>query len=459
MIYILILVVNYSFAEKIDSLNVDKKPNILFISVDDLNDFPFFAGVYPDAITPNIDKLAQSGISFENAHTQYPMCGPSRSSVMSGLYPSKIPGKERIKDEKLSEYANEYGTKLLHQYFADYGYKTLAVGKLCHYHVPKGSVNESGGRGSFDAGVGRLKRNYANPKTNTDWAVVDKDDKEFPDYQSADWVINKLNQKHEEPFMLMVGFLRPHVPWYVTQKWYDLYDVNKIKLPKYKKDDLDDVPEISKLVNRQVYMPTTDWAIENNQWRNIMHAYLASTSFVDAQVGRVLDALKKSEYNENTIIVLWSDHGYHLGEKNVFQKHTLWERSSHVPLIFSGPGIPKGSRNKQPVGLIDVYPTLVELSGIPVNIKNDGHSLLPLINNSVSEWPFDTFTMYKKGNYAIQSDRYRYIRYNDGAEELYDHKNDKDEWKNLVGKKKFEEVRKILSLKLDSMKFKDSEEW
>ncbi len=458
---LMFFLISLFFPKEIFSQKNKNKPNVLFISVDDLNDFSTFQNIYPDAITPNIDKLAASGINFNNAHTQYPMCGPSRSSLMSGLYPTTVRGRrERIKDEELQQNVKNLGSSLIHEYFAKHGYKTMAIGKLCHYHVPKNSVDVSGGRGAFDAGIGRLKANYQNPKTNTDWAIVDKPDEEFPDYLAADWTINELNKDHEDPFMLMVGFLRPHVPWYVTKKWFDLYDSEKITLPKYIKDDLDDVSEFSKNINRQSYMPSTDWAIENHQWRNIIHAYLACVSFVDYQVGRVLKALENSQYKDNTIIVLWSDHGYHLGEKNLFQKHTLWERSSHVPLIFSGPGIKKGSCTNEVVGLLDIYPTLVDLCGLPKNVKNEGHSLVPLIKNPKLKWPYNSFTSWKSGNYAVQSKRYRYIRYKDGSEELYDHKKDPNEWKNQVNNKKLLKIKLELSTKLDEMNFKDvHEKW
>ena len=433
-----------------------EKPNVLFIAVDDLNDFPAYTGRYPEAVTPHMNRLAKSGTIFENAYCQFPTCGPSRSSLMSGMLPTTIGGYHKLKDEALQQRAAELQTKLLHEYFADQGYETLAVGKICHNHVPEGSVDASGGRGSFDAGIGRLRKNWANRGTGTDWTVVDKPDAEFPDHQAADWAIKKLQGEHDRPFMLMVGFLSPHVPWYVPQKWFDLYDPTKLTLPPYQADDLEDVPALAKELNIRPEMPRTEWAIENDQWRQILHAYLASVSFTDHQLGRVLDALDASPYKDNTIIVLWSDHGYHMGEKNTFQKHSPWERSGHVPLIFAGAGIGEGKHCQRVVNLLDIYPTLLELCGLPPNQRNEGRSLAPLIDSPELPWPYPGITSWRKGTGALQTERFRYIRYKDGSEELYDHVDDPNEWTNIAAKPEMKEVIASFSKQLDKLNLPDS---
>ncbi len=260
----------------------------------------------------------------------------------------------------------------------------------------------------------------------------------------------QLQSKHDKPFMLMVGFLRPHVPWYVPKKWFDLYDKGKLTLPPYDKHDLEDVPAIAKQISILKQMPRTDWAIENDQWRNIVHAYLACISFSDNQVGRVLAALEKSPYADNTIVVLWSDHGYHMGEKNTFQKHSLWERSSHVPLVISGPGIKVGERCDRVVSLIDLYATLLDLCDLPENPKNEGHSLKPLLKDPRKEWSYPAITGWENNSFAIQTEGYRYIRYGDGSEELYDHQSDLKEWTNLAGKPELEPVRRELAAELSN---------
>ncbi len=438
------------------ALKAQNKPNVIFIAVDDLNNYPSYTKAYQGAITPNMDKLAGQGIVFDKAFCQWPTCGPSRSSIMSGLLPTTIGGKEKMTDEKLQERAKELGTKLLHEYFADYGYKTLAGGKICHKHVPEGSVDESNGRGSFTAGLGRMGVNYKSEKTSTDWAAVEKPDNEFPDYELASWGVEKLEEKHEKPFFLMLGFLSPHVPWYVNKKWFDIYDKDKIELPPYLKNDFDDIPQFSKGANIQTHMPSTEWAIKNNQWRNILHAYLASISFTDAQLGRVLKALDKSEYRDNTIVVLWSDHGYHMGEKNTFQKHSLWERAGKVPMIISAPFLNKGKRVNKQVGLLDMYPTLLELCGLPKNNKNEGRSLVPLLKDVDREWPYSVTTSWRGGNFAIQNDRYRYLIYTNGEEELYDHKNDPNEWNNIAENPEMMSLKKEMKMSVDLKKLENT---
>jgi arylsulfatase A-like enzyme len=438
------------------AVHAGAKPNVLFIAVDDLNDFPSFVGRYPDAKTPNMDRLAKRGMVFTNAHCQFPLCGPSRASIMSGLLPSKLTFSNHMKDETLQERARGHGTELLHTYFAKNGYKTMAVGKICHRHVPKGSVDESGGRGGFTEGTGKLKKNWHQDGTSTDWAMAPERDKELPDHEAAAWAVGQLGAGHDKPFFLMVGFLRPHVPWYVPKKWFDLYDKDAITLPPYRKDDLDDLPEMARRISILEQMPRTDWAIRNKQWRNIVHAYLACISFADHQVGKVLDALDASPCKDNTIVVLWSDHGYHMGEKNTFQKQSLWERSSHVPLVFAGPGVKGGGRCDRVVSLLDIYPTLLELCGLPENRKNEGHSLAPLINDPEKDWPYPAIIGWRENSFAVQDERFRYIRYGDGSEELYDHRKDLDEVTNLAGDSDFEKTRREMAgvlkaaVKLDS---------
>jgi arylsulfatase A-like enzyme len=420
------------------------KPNVVFISIDDLNDFPSFLKCYPDAKTPNMDRLAERGLIFTRAHCQFPLCGPSRASVMSGLLPATLGYDSQMKDDALQNRARALGTELMHVWFRDNGYKTMAVGKLCHSHVPENSIDMSGGRGSFSGGTGSLKANWHQNDTTTDWAMAPEKDEDLPDHKAAEWAVARLQEQHDKPFLLMAGFLRPHVPWYVPKKWFDLYDKEKITLPEYRADDLDDVPKISKEINILPQMPRTDWAIENNQWRNIVHAYLACISFTDHQVGKILDALDKSPYRDNTIIVLWSDHGYHMGEKNTFQKHSLWERSSHVPLVIAGPNIDGKRRCERVVSLLDLYPTLIELCKLPTNTKNEGRSLVPLLQDPNQTWEHPAIIGWEKNSFAVQNEQYRYIRYGDGSEELYDHKNDPHEWTNIAGKQDTTSIKQQL---------------
>lgn len=430
---------------------VADKPNVLFITIDDLNDMPGFMGRYPDAKTPHLDRLAERGMVFTEAHCQFPVCAPSRASMLSGFYPYPAGFEKRAKDSIALKLTRKRGGKLLPEYFRDHGYHTMAVGKILHRHVPKGVVDESGGRGSWNRLPSGERLNWDSPSggTITDWGVYPGDDSEMSDHQAADWAIERLETQQDKPFLLMVGFLRPHVPWHVPQKWFDLYpNPEELTKPAFLEEDLEDVPQFARDMNIYPHMPRTEWAIKTGQWRHMLHAYLACTSFVDHQVGRVLDALKASPHADNTIVVLLSDHGYHLGEKNTFQKQTTWERASHVPLVFRGPGVTPGARCDRPVGLIDVYPTLVELCGLPGNRKNEGRSLLPLIKKPSREWDYPVLISWRQNSHALQTERYRYIRYPDGSEELYDHTTDPNEWTNLADSPGHQAIRAELAAHL-----------
>jgi len=324
-----------------------KKPNVLFISVDDLNDWAGYRGD-TQVISPNMDRLAKEGTWFSKAYCQYPVCGPSRASVMSGLYYHQLESpKLQAVDKFVEDKVQSMGSELLHGYMKKHGYKTMAVGKILHKHLPKKNLDASGGRGKWnhnrDEDGEQVESNWNSNKTLTDWAYYDGKEKKMSDSKAAKWAVEQLQQDHEKPFMLMVGFLRPHTPWHVPKKYFDMYDREKITLPPYLVEDLEDVPEAGRATINAGY-PRTEWAKKENQWQHIIQSYLASITFVDTKVGQVLDALKESPYHDNTIVVLWSDHGYHMGEKNTFQKHTLWDRSASVPVIISLPASMKGEK-------------------------------------------------------------------------------------------------------------------
>ncbi|MFC7337782.1 sulfatase [Haloferula chungangensis] len=426
-------------------LHAADKPNVIFIAVDDLNNWTGFAG-HPDAITPNMDALASGGVHFSRAYCSYPLCGPSRASLMSGVYFAELnASKTQPSDSEVEERIEAMGSSLLHTYMGNHGYKTMAVGKILHNHVPSGSVDLSGGRDSWDfnenASGTRVRSNWPpdlNPDTAatlTDWGLYVGDkgagtEADMSDSKSAEWAVARLQESHDEPFMLMVGFLHPHVPWYAPQKYFDMYDPAELTLPAYHPEDFDDIPSAG-LDNINDGYPRTEWAIENDQWRNMVHAYLANVSYVDTKIGEVLDALESSPYASNTIVVLWGDHGYHMGEKNTFQKHTLWDRSGVTPLIIKAPGMGTNAECGRVVSLLDIYPTLLDLCELPPNEKLRGRSLRPLLESPASPWDFPAFT-YKGGTKSVQYGDLRYIGYADGSQELYDHSEDPDEWTNLV---------------------------
>lgn len=411
------------------------RPNILFIAVDDLNDWAGYRG-HKDAITPNMDRLARQSTWFTRAQCQYPLCGPSRASIMSGMFYHTLNLKElQAKDKDVAKASRALGSSLMHAYFKKHGYKTMAVGKILHRHIDKENIDLSGGREKWDtyrdAQGNRKKINWPSNKTLTDWDIWKGKESDLSDWKAARWAVERLGEKHDKPFMLMVGFLHPHVPWYAPKEDFDRYDKEKLTLPPYRKDDFDDIPEEGRNLLNDGY-PRTEWAIQENKWRDIVHAYLANITFVDRQIGKVLDALEKSPYADNTIIVLWGDHGYHLGEKNTFQKDTLWNRSAQAPLMIKAPAVTTGKRCDRVVSLMDLYPTLVDLCELPENKKLQGRSLKPLLNDPEQSWDYPAFTFRKDNGRSLQYNHWRYIEYGDGSMELYDHRKDPNEWTNLA---------------------------
>jgi len=417
-----------------------ERPNVLFIAIDDLNDWVHCLNGHPQAKTPNIDRLASQGTLFTNAHCQAPLCGPSRASVLSGMYPFNSGNYFQVADNDIKK-ANDktINIEFMPDYFEKFGYKTMGVGKIYHNGDKSKTFDQYGGMFSI-YGPMPAKRLHYDPSwfpdkkgyTHTDWGMFPEHDSMMTDFKSADWAISRLQEKHEKPFFLAVGFVRPHVPWYAPPKWFDLFPVNEIQTPPYKPDDFNDIPEMGKRVSYAPMMPTTEWLIETNQWKDVVQAYLACIAFVDAQIGRVLNELENSDYAKNTIVVLWSDHGYHLGEKNRLAKMAIWERDTRVPLIFRIPGNKQGQRCSAPVQLIDIYPTLVDLCGLKPYQLAQGHSLVPLISKPERHWPFKAISVHGEGNVAIRDRQYRLIQYEDKSMELYDLINDPNEWKNLV---------------------------
>jgi arylsulfatase A-like enzyme len=441
LILILGLLMLYACGKKKDKIVPEKEahPNVFFIAVDDLNNMLGSLKAYPNAKTPNIDRLASRGVLFSNAHCQAPLCGPSRASVMTGLRPSTTGIYGMIPDDKIrSENTATNDIIMLPEYFKNNGYHTMGIGKLFHSHAPEGMFDESGGRvqrfGPYPDkrfvwdGFGTSDRkNYG--RTNTDWGAFPEADSLMPDHRSVDWAINRLNRKYDIPFFIGVGFLRPHVPLYVPQKWFDMHPLDSIETVAYRADDLDDVPPVAMQINDLPMMPSTDWAIKSGEWPKIIQAYLACVSFVDYEIGRLLEALEKSEHANNTVIVFWSDHGYRLGEKGTFAKHALWETATKAPLLFVAPELPKGIVIDEPAEMLSIYPTLLDLCRLPAYGRNEGKSLVPMMLGEDEETSV-AITTFGMNNHAVKSNRFRYIRYEDGGEEFYDHTNDPNEFTN-----------------------------
>ena len=447
--YLILLVVLFGI-----KVSAQQSPNVVFIAVDDLNDWVGCLKGHPQTVTPNIDKLAAKGMLFTNASCPAPICGPSRAAVMTGLLPVTSGNYLQLDDLDIKK-SNE-ATKnsiFLPDYFEQHGYTTMGVGKLFHLGDNAHVFDEYETVSKNLYGPLPTKRINYNPEwfgkpkgTDTDWGAFPEDESEMPDFKSAAWAVEKLQSNHQKPFFLAVGFVRPHVPWYVPQKYLDRFPLDKIQTPPYLKSDMDDVPKLGQMVAEVPMMPTTDWLIETNQWKNAVQSYLACINFVDEQVGKVLDALEKSQYAKNTIVVLWSDHGYHLGEKNRFAKAALWQRDTRSVLIFKSPQAKENTKCDKPVQLLDIYPTLTDLCKLPKNKTNDGHTLLPLIQNPMDyKWPYVAITAYGKGNIAVTDSRYRLIQYEDNSTEFYDLFADPNEWNNLSADKKYK--REIERLK------------
>ncbi|MDC1402583.1 sulfatase [Flavobacteriaceae bacterium] len=423
--------------------HAQNKPNVLFIAIDDLNDFVNCMGGTVRAHTPNIDKLAKAGTLFTNAHCQAPICGPSRASIMTGLYPSTSGNYLQLKDKDIvkSNKATEQAV-FMPDYFEQFGYKTMAVGKIYHNGDAAKTFDEYGGKFAWMGPKPKERFNYDPSKiegktgsTQTDWAAYPEQDSLMTDFQSAKWAVNKLQQKHDKPFFMAVGFVRPHVPWYAPQKWFDMYPLDQIQTPPYNPNDFDDIPPMGQRVSEVPMMPTTEELIKTNQWKEVVRAYLACITFVDAQLGKVLDALENSEYASNTIVVLWADHGYHLGEKNRFAKQALWERDTRTLLIFKTINGEKDQSCDAPVQLLDIYPTLTDLCQLPEYKMAEGRSLTPFLKNADVKATYPSLSFYGVGNVAVRNDRYRLMQYEDGSMEFYDMKKDPNEWKNLAGEK------------------------
>jgi choline-sulfatase len=414
------------------------QPNVLFIAIDDQNDWIGSMGGHTMAKTPNLDALAARGTNFLNAHCQATLCNPSRTSLMIGLRASTT-GIYGLAPwfRKVEAFADRVA---LPQHFKANGYQTLCGGKV--YHLGGGGPAKQ--EAEFDIlgpnfGIGAkptTKLVGPTPMGNNplmDWGAFPHQDEDKGDYKLASWTIEQLDKvPKDKPFFLAAGFFLPHVPCYVTQPWLDMYPDDDSILPAVKQDDREDTPRFSWYLHWELPEPRLAWLKSNHQWRNLVRSYLASTTFVDAQIGRILKALDEKGLTENTIVVVWGDHGWHLGEKLISGKNTLWERSTRVPLIFAGPGVAGGARCMQPAELLDIYPTLIDLCSLPVRSDLEGHSLKSQLNDAKAkrEWP--AITSHNQGNHAIRSENWRYIIYADGTEELYDMVNDPREWVNLA---------------------------
>jgi arylsulfatase A-like enzyme len=439
------------------------KPDILFVAIDDLRDWVGYLG-YDQVKTPNLDKLSARGLTFTRGYCAAPACNPSRAALMSGLRPSTsgcytnaIDWRPLITD-----------TPTLPIHLRSQGYYVCGAGKIYHggfarrsdwddyLGAGRGEASEEGNAAQRQAkaGKGKNKAKAAEvPAGARDPGGVggirfkplpDARDEDMPDYRTVDYALQQLNSKHDKPLFVACGLVKPHMPWDVPQKYFDMYPLDKIELPKVLKDDLADVPPAGVRMAR----PDGDHAamLASGRWKEAVQAYLATITFCDAMIGRLIDGFDKSPNKDNTIVILWSDHGWHLGEKEHWRKFALWEEATRAPFLIIAPGVTKaGSVCNQPVDYMNIYPTLCDLAGLPLPKHLEGVSMKPLLADPSAKWDRPAITTHGYQNHAVRTAKYRYIRYENGDEELYDEVADPQEWKNLAGDPSLASIKKQLA--------------
>ena len=434
------------------ALHAAGRPNVLFIAIDDLNDWTGFLGGHPQAKTPNMDRLALRGVNFRNAHTVAPGCSPSRNALLfgvqpfhSGLYP--FYETDRVDPAVLDRYTS------LPELFKKHGYRTYASGKI--HHGTAWTYEQDGGSREWTEHNARKIASLPPLVYEPEAGYVQGQSRKMAfcptvsplehhrDYVTARFGVEILNREHDRPFFLAVGFHKPHLPFIAPRRFFDLFQ-DGVEAPPVKADDLAD---ISWVARRNVRLRDDLRYRQEDAWEDVRRAYLASIAWTDWNIGLVLDALDESPYGDSTIVVLWSDHGYHLGEKRSFRKFSLWEESTRVPFIIwdtrSRAG--EGRHTDEPVSLIDIYPTLAELAGLSKPSYVDGESLVPLLEDPARKRESPAITTWGRGNYTVRTDDWRYIRYFDGSEELYRHTTDPQEWHNLAGEPSLQKLKRELA--------------
>lgn len=420
-------------------------PNVLFIAIDDLRDWVGYLGKNTQVKTPNLDRLAKRGVYFTHSYCAAPVCNASRTALCSGLRPATTGVYENNVDWRR---VIPDSAPMLPQWFKSHGYYCAGAGKIYHEayrresdwseYLTKGAVDpgdledgpraqkkKAGRKGSEDGGVGGIK-----------FQPLDCNDKDMEDYDSVSYCLKHLNRPHDKPLFLACGLHKPHMPWNVPRKYYDMYPLDKIELPKVLPNDLDDIPPSGVRMAK----PEGDHAaiVKSGRWKDAVQGYLATITFCDAMVGRLIDGFDKSRYKDNTFIVVWSDHGWHLGEKEHWRKFALWEEATRSPLIWIVPGVTKpGAACDRTVDFMHVYPTLCDLCDLPKPGHVQGESIRKLLEKPDAPWDTPALTTYKYKNHAVRSEQWRYIRYENGDEELYNNAQDPLEWTNLAMKPEY----------------------
>jgi arylsulfatase A-like enzyme len=411
-----------------------RRPNVLFLAVDDLRDWVGYLGAHPQTKTPYIDALAARGVYFTRSYCAAPVCNGSRAALMSGLRPSSTGVYENQADWR-TVVSEELP---LTAAFRRAGYYVAGAGKIYHGSFERRSewddylaLRHRDPQPTGNDGVGGIK-----------FAPLDCRDEDLADWQITSWCIEQLGKRHDKPFFLACGLHKPHMPWNVPRKYYEMFPLDSIQLPPVKENDLADVPPAGIRMAR----PQGDHAaiLASGRWKEAVQGYLAATAYTDMNIGRLLAALDRSPYKDNTIICFWCDHGWHLGEKEHWRKFALWEEATRSPLIWVVPGIKPG-RCDRPVDFMSIYPTLMELCGLAMPAHVEGTSIRPLLADPSAAWNMPALTTYHFQNHAVRTERWRYIRYANGDEELYDQQADPHEWTNLADRPEHAQVKAELA--------------
>ena len=493
------------------------RPNVLLIVCDDLNDYVNGLNGHPQARTPHLERLAETAVSFTRAYTNNPICAPSRSSLLTGIYPHTSKNHHFAKWYRNPVLKN---SRTMMDHFRQNGYQVVGSGKLMH-HLRREEWTEFEHQADYGPFWHRAGKRIAHPGVPEPYASIGPVDGSYgaledvpppekraegegwiygawgkvepmrcrsaedrdptPDERNVAWAVQKIGQlarsDSSQPFFLGLGFIRPHTPLHVPRKYFDLFPLEDVQLPVIKEGDAEDTglkevagPNAKGLMHFRVLRESYDGTMEG--LRAFTRAYLASVAAVDDCIGRVIDALDNSRFRDNTIVVVTSDHGWNMGEKDWLFKMALWEESCRVPLVIRAPHVTRaGKRAGHPVSLVDLYPTLVDLCGLEGDTRKnemgaglEGHSMRPFLEDPEDgTWagPDAALSMVYSGaeyeriaemqHYSLRTRDFRYVRYNNGFEELYDHRNDPYEWDNVAGKADYEPVRKKLRKELDAM--------
>ncbi len=415
------------------------KPNVLFIAIDDLRDWVSYLGHNPQSKTPNIDKLAARGVAFTHSYCAAPVCNPSRTALMSGMRPSTTGVYENDDDwRKVIDPA-----LTLNMHMKASGYLTLGSGKI--YHESYSRHEDWDDYLENDGGLPKVAKGQSDGVGGIKFAPLDCNDEDLNDWKIVNYAIEQLGKTHDKPLFLACGIHKPHMPWNVPKKYYDMHPLDQIELPPHLEPgkDLADVPPSGVRMAK----PDGDHKaiVDADAWKRAVQGYLAAISYTDMLIGRLMDAFDKSPMKDNTIICFWCDHGWHLGEKEHWRKFALWEEATRAPLLWVVPGLTKpNSVCERTVDFMSVYPTLCDLCGIETPKHVEGKSIRPLLADPKAPWDTPALTTYTFNSHAVRTEDFRYIRYMNGDEELYDETKDPNEWTNLAGDSNFTERKEAM---------------